>query len=70
MRADHLKGWLAASKQENLAAEKGEGKTEGEEGETHLENLVELIQTEFWEGKLSEEATWQAVVMIPKRRHK
>ena len=31
MRAEHLKGWLAASKRENRAAEKGEVKTEGEE---------------------------------------
>ena len=30
---------------------------------------MELIQTEFWEGKLAEEATWQAVVIIPKGRH-
>ena len=68
MRAEHLKGWLAVSKREKRAAEKGEGKTEGEEGEPHWENLVELIQTAFWEGDLAEEAMWQAVVMIPKGR--
>ena len=68
MRAKHLKGWLTASKREKRAAEKGEGKTEGEEGEPHWENLVELIQTAFWEGKLAEETTWQAVVMITKGR--
>ena len=70
MRAEHLKGWLAASKREKKeAAEKGEGKTDGEEGgprKPHWENLVELIQTAFREGELAEEATWQAVVLIPK----
>ena len=70
MRAEHLKGWLAASKREKRdAAEKGEGKTDGEEGgpaEPHWENLMELIQTAFWEGELAKEATWQAVVLIPK----
>ena len=70
MSAEHLKRWLAASKQKNReAAEKGEGKTDKEEGgptEPHWENLVELIQTAFWEGELAEEATWKAVVLIPK----
>ena len=27
-----------------------------------------LVQTAFWEGGVAEEATWQAVVMIPKGR--
>ena len=27
---------------------------------------MELIQTEFWEGDLAEECTWQAVVLISK----
>ena len=58
MRSEHLKGWLAASKREKRAAEKGEGKKDGEEGEPHWENLVELIQTSSWEGELDEEATW------------
>ena len=43
-----------------------EGNTDGEEGVSHWENLVELIQTEFREGELAEEAMWQAVVLIPK----
>ena len=43
MRDKHLKGWLAASKREKRATEKGEGTTEGEEGEPHWENLVESI---------------------------
>ena len=70
MRAEHLKGWLAASKQRKQEAEeKGEGKTDEEEGgptETHWERLGELIQTAFWEGYVAEEAMWQAVVLIPK----
>ena len=73
MRSEHLKGWLAASKREKKeAAEKGEWKTGGEEGgpaEPHWENLVELIQTEFRDGELAKEATWQAVVLIPKGKH-
>ena len=70
MRSEHLKGWLADYKREKReAAEKGEWKTGGEEGgpaEPHWENLVELIQTAFWEGELAEESTWQVVVLIPK----
>ena len=27
---------------------------------------MDLVQTAFWEGEISEEATWQAVVMILK----
>ena len=30
------------------------------------EMVVDLIQTTFWEGILEEEATWQAVLLIPK----
>ena len=70
MRAEQLKGWLVASKRKNReAADKGEGKTDREEGgptEPHWENLVELIQTAFRERELTEEATWQAAVLIPK----
>ena len=44
IQAEHLKGWLAVPKREKRAAEKGEEKNEGEEGEPHWENLVELIQ--------------------------
>ena len=36
------------------------------EAEGHWERVVELIQTDFWDGELVEEATWQAVVLIPK----
>ena len=54
MRAEHPKGWITASKRVTRVAEKGEGKTEGEEGGPHWENLVELIQTAFWEGEMDE----------------
>ena len=36
------------------------------EAEGHWETVVELVQTTFWDGDLAEEATWQAVVLIPK----
>ena len=51
MQAKHLKGWLAASRREKWEVEKGEGKTEEEEGEPHRENLVELIWTRRQRGK-------------------
>ena len=67
MRAEHLKGWLAASNRGKLAEEKGEDKTEAEEeGGDLWGKLVELTQTEFCEGDMAEEATWQTVVLIPK----
>ena len=69
MRDDHLKGWITASKKGKRVADKVEEKTEGEEEEgEHWENLVDLVQTAFREGEMDEEATWQAVVMIPKGR--
>ena len=64
---EHLKGWLAAAKRGNMAEEKGEEKTEAEEEVRDLwGKVVEITQTAFQEGKLSEEATWQTVVLIPK----
>ena len=70
MRDEHLKGWLAALKRRKKeVAEEGEGTTDGEEGgstDTNWERLVDLVQTAFREGRMAEEATWQAVVMIPK----
>ena len=57
MRAEHMKGWLAASKQKKReATEEGEGNTDDEEGgpeEPHWERLVDLIQTAFREGDLA-----------------
>ena len=67
IRAEHLKGWLAAAKRGGMAEEKGKEKTEAEEeGEELWGKVVEMTQTAFREGKLAEEATWQTVVLIPK----
>ena len=33
-----------------------------------MTRVVDLVQAAFREGKLAEEATWQAVVLIPKRK--
>ena len=57
----------SGGKERREAAEKGKEKTAAEEeGEDLWAKVVELTQTAFREGKLSEEATWQAVVMVPK----
>ena len=67
MRAEHLKGWLAAANRGKLAEEKGEEKTEAEEESGDLWiKLVDLTQTSFREGGVAEEAMWQTVVLIPK----
>ena len=70
MKAEHLKGWLSASKRRKREAEEeGEGTADGEERgptEPNWERLVDLVHTAFREGRLAEEATWQAVVLIPK----
>ena len=67
MRAENLKGWLAASNRGKLLKEKGEEKTEvEEEGGDLWGKLVDLTQTAFWEGEMVEEAMWQTVVLIPK----
>ena len=51
MKAEHLKGWLMASKQRKIeASEEGEGMTDDEGGgptEPNWERLVDLIQTYF-----------------------
>ena len=50
-----------------MAEEKGKEKTEAEEeGEEMWVKVVEMTQTDFRDGKLAEEATWQTVVLIPK----
>ena len=67
IRAENIKGWLAAARRGGKATEKGEEKTAAEaEGEEMWEKVVELTQTAFREGRLAEEATWQAMVMVPK----
>ena len=78
MRAEHLKRWLAATR--NAAKDKttaGEETTEGKESTesaestesmeaANWERVVDLVQTAFREGRLVEGVTWQAVVLIPK----
>ena len=70
MRAEDLKGWLAAAQRGEKKGETAE-KERGDRQDTRerAENwgvVVELDQTAFWDGVLAEEATWQAVVLIPK----
>ena len=70
IRAEHLKGCLAAANKGKLAEEKGEEKTEAEEeGGDLWVKVVEITQTAFWEGEMAEEATWQTVVLIPKGKN-
>ena len=67
MHEEHLKGWLTAYNRGKMAAEKGEEKTEEEEvGGELWGKLVDLIQTAFREGEMTEVATCQTVVLIPK----
>ena len=67
IRVENIKGGLAAARRGEMAEEQGKTKmaTE-EEGEELWGKVVELTQTAFREGKLAKEATWQAMVMIPK----
>ena len=69
MRAEHIKGWLAAARRE----EKGDtadtdmgGQEDTREGSENWTRFVDLVQTAFRDGDLAEEATWQEVVLIPK----
>ena len=70
MRAEELKGWLAAAqrgeKKGEIAEKEGGGRQDTREGAENLERVVELVQTDFWDGVLAEEATWKAVVLVPK----
>ena len=69
IRAEHIKGWLAAARRsgkgETTDTEKG-GQEDPREGADNWTRFVDLIQTAFREDELAEEATWQAVVLIPK----
>ena len=44
----------------------GERYTETDKKMIHWEKVVALVRADFGEGQLAEEATWQAVVLIPK----
>ena len=74
MRAEDLKGWLAAArrgeKERETKTKDGGNRGREREGQTeaegHWRRVVEIIQTAFRDGELAEEVTWQAVVLIPK----
>ena len=69
MREEHLKGWLAASRRGEkgeTADKEGGGQEDTREGAENWVRVVELVQTAFRDRDLAEEATWQAVVLIPK----
>ena len=73
MRAEDLKGWLAAAKRDGTDREKRvkDGGVREEdatpmEAEGHWGRVVDLVQTAFRDGDLAEEVTWKAVVLIPK----
>ena len=62
-------GEAGREKERETATKDGGGGGERErrtESEENWERVVELVQTAFWYGELAEEATWQAVVLIPK----
>ena len=79
MRVEHMKRWLASPRksEKDATTTTGEEMTENK-GTTafqtstdpmeaaNWEMLMDLIQTAFRKGKLAGEATWQAVVLIPK----
>ena len=75
MRAEYLKGWLAAARQgekdretatKDGGGEKGEIQREDKSGAENWARVVDLVQTSFREGDLAEESTWQAVFLLPK----
>ena len=54
-------------KGETADTEKG-GQEDTRKGAENWTRFVDLVQTAFREGDLAKEATWQAVVLIPKRK--
>ena len=81
MRAEHLKRWLATARKsekkktekETMTTERAgmteNSETSAEKSETEADNwtmVVDLVQSEFREEKLAEEAMWQAVVLFPR----
>ena len=64
MRAEDLKGWLAAAQRDGTEREKRvkdgserEGDAIPTEAEGYWERVVELVQTAFRDGDLAEEVT-------------
>ena len=79
MRSEHVKLWLPAARKagstgtwlggEEATTTTAEGRPEAtaaQEGLKDWTRVVDLVQAAFREGKLAEDATWQAVVLIPK----
>ena len=73
IRSEHLWGWLREARKAEVAAEAAAetaGETDVEETVTkellHWKKVVVLDQAAFREERLVEEATWQAVILIPK----
>ena len=77
MRADHIKGWLAAAQRADKEKNGVEGEIRATEtggpedqsaqgGVDNWTRCMCLVPAAFLEGELAEEATWQAVVLIPK----
>ena len=76
-KAEHLKRWLATAQKsekdatttrESVGTKENRGtavQPETEEAD-NWEMVMDLVQLAFWEGDLTEEATWQVVVLIPK----
>ena len=62
MRAEDIKGWLAAArrgeKKVETAEKEGGGHQDTREGAENWGRVVELVQTAFWDRVLAEEATW------------
>ena len=62
MRAEDLKGWLAAArrgeKKGETAEKEGGGREDTREGAENWTRVVELVQMAFRDGDLAEEATW------------
>ena len=69
MRAEHLKGCLTAARRGEKVEttdKEGGGQEDTQEWAENWMRVVELVQTAFRYGDLAEEATWQAVVLIPR----
>ena len=70
MRAEYLKGWIAAArrgeKERETAVKDGGSRKDEREGAENWARVVELVQKSFREGELAEESTWQPLVLITK----
>ena len=57
---------LDSNERQGGEREHGERRLDTTSDEENWARVVEFVQTEFRDGDLAEEATWQAVVLIPK----